>query len=87
VTGRRGGGELLPAAGTGVVIETFYTDGPGVEDWPAVGVHEGRLTLAFRPDRVVWPRRCPGLPRPMLARRVRRYDLRNAESAGQRAFP
>ena len=52
-------GELLPAARTGAVIETFYTDGPTDEDWPALGVHNGRLTPAFRPDLVLWP---PPLP-------------------------
>jgi hypothetical protein len=48
-------GDLVPVASTVTVPETFYTDGPGEEDWPAVAEHDGRLSPAFRPGLVLWP--------------------------------
>jgi hypothetical protein len=40
-------GSIFQAASAGAVIEKFYFDGPGAEDWPALAHYNGALVPAF----------------------------------------
>jgi len=48
-------GELVGAAWAGMSVETFYTDGPHEEDWPAIGIRDQALSPAFGSDWVLHP--------------------------------
>jgi hypothetical protein len=48
-------GELVGAAWAGMSVETFYTDGPREEDWPAIGLRDQALSPAFGSDWVLYP--------------------------------
>lgn len=48
-------GSILPIQSVGAVIEKFYFDGPGTEDWPALAHYDGALVPALNDAYVFVP--------------------------------
>ena len=46
---------ILPVESAGAVIEKFYFDGPGAEDWPALAHYDGALVPAFNDEYMFAP--------------------------------